>query len=377
MTPSPHPQDRKQALRLRRFLMASSTYTLGITILAMCTWLGLLHTRGLAVLAAAFLSVNVVLFGVFRSGWNLRFADPSLTALQICIAATLVCLILLVGDQLHFLAGTFYSVLFVFAMLKLSVRELVAVEAFMLATYCATVAVRSTLFDGRLDLRVEGVHAVLVVGSSIWYCVAAGFISNLRGRLRESVRTIEQLAIRDALTGTWNRRHLDTLLAAELQRCVRIGQVLCVGLLDIDHFKAVNDRHGHLNGDTVLKNVAACLRSQLRGIDELGRFGGEEFMVLLPGISLAQAQACAERLRRGVADLAAPAGTDARVTVSIGVAELAPGEAAAALIERADRALYRAKSAGRNQVVTDVSQPLACRRCVEGTLLDHPCTSAQ
>ncbi len=226
MPPSPHPHDRKQALRLRRFLMASSTYMLGITILAMCTYLGLFHTRGLALLAAAFMGVNVMLFGVFRSGWNLRFADPSLTALQ---------------------------------------------------TYCATVAVRNTLFDGRLDMRVEGVHAVLVVGSSIWYGVAAGFISNLRGRLRESVRTI---------------------------------------------------------------------------------FGGEAFMALLPGVSLAQAQACAERLRRGVADLAAPAGTDARVTVSIGVAEFTPGEAAAALIERADRALYRAKGAGRNQVATDICTPV-------------------
>ena len=354
-TPPPTP-DHKQALRLKRFLMAASTYGLGITILAMCTWLGLLPERGLAVVAAAFVAVNGVLFAVFRSGLNLRFADPSLTSLQICIAATMVCLSLLVGDQIHFLAGPFYSVLFVFAMLRLRPRDLVWVEAYVLLTYGVTVGLRIALFEGRIDPRVEAMNAVLVVGSSIWYGVAAGFISNLRGQLRDSVRTIEQLAIRDALTGTWNRRHLDTLLASELQRCARLGQVLCIGLADIDHFKAVNDRHGHLTGDAVLKNVAACLRTQLRGIDELGRFGGEKFMVLLPGVSLAQAQACAERLRRHVAELAAPAGTDARVTVSIGVAAFAPGEPAAAVVERADRALYRAKNGGRNRVVADDAQ---------------------
>jgi len=351
MTPATLLDDRKQALRLKRFLMASSTYVLGLTILSLSTWLGLLPLRGLAILAAAFVSVNLALLGMFRSGLNLRFADPSLTALQICVAALLVCLILLVGDQLHFLAGPFYSVLFVFGMLQLRPRELIWVEGFVLVTYCAAMGLRIALFEGRLDLRVEAVNAIVVVGSSVWYALAAGYISNLRERLRESMRTIAQLAIRDALTGTWNRRHLDALLESELQRCARLGQTLCICLADIDHFKAVNDLHGHLAGDTVLKNVAACLRPQLRGIDELGRFGGEEFMVLLPGIALAQAQACAERLRRSVAELAAPQGTDACVTISIGVAEFAPGEPATSLMERADQALYRAKSAGRNRVV--------------------------
>ena len=202
-------------------------------------------------------------------------------------------------------------------------------------------------------------NAVVVVGSSIWYAVAAGFISAMRERLRDSLRTIEQLAIRDALTGIWNRRHLDGLLATEIQRCERLQGTLTLCMVDVDHFKGINDRHGHAAGDEVLKGVAAGMRQQLRAIDELGRFGGEEFLVLLPGTPLAHAEVCAERLREAVAALQVLPQRGERVTVSIGVAEFAPGDTPVALLERADRALYRAKTGGRNRFVSDAPPRLA------------------
>ncbi len=338
---------------MRRFLMAASTYVLGFAILAMCAGLGLLDRAHLLWIGGSFVVVNLVFFTLLRSGWNLQLQDPSMTAQQICAGAAQVFVILILADRLHFLAGPFYSVLFVFGMLQLRARTLVWVEIFVLTTYFLAMALRIALFQDRLDLRVEAVNAVVVVGSSVWYAVAAGYISDLRGRLRESLRTIEQLAIRDALTDTWNRRHLDALLFSEVQRCERLRGRLTACMVDVDHFKNVNDRYGHATGDEVLKGVAAGLKAQLRSIDELGRFGGEEFLLLLPGTSADEALICAERLRAAVAALPLLPEAGARVTVSIGLAEFAPGDTPATLVERADRALYRAKRGGRDRVVVD------------------------
>jgi diguanylate cyclase (GGDEF)-like protein len=189
--------------------------------------------------------------------------------------------------------------------------------------------------------------------TSIWYAMAAAYISNLRTRLRASMRTIEQLAIRDGLTNTWNRRHIDALLASELQRKARIGGELCACMIDLDHFKDINDRFGHAAGDAVLKSVAARLQGELRSIDQLGRFGGEEFLILLPGVSLGEARACVERLRAAIADQGVLSECATHVTISAGVAECAASESADAFLARIDRALYRAKHLGRNRVESD------------------------
>jgi diguanylate cyclase len=350
MTEPSHTEPRRQALRLKRFLLASCTYVVGFLILALCSAVGLLPGDRLALLGAVFLVVNSALFVVFRSGWNKRFADPSLTLAQLGTGACVVCLILVFGEQVHFVAVPFYSSLFVFAMLQLTRRQLVAFEAFVLVTYGLAVATRIQLFADRLDLRIEALNAALVVLSSVWYAAAAGYISNLRLRLRESVATIERLATTDAMTGTWNRRHIDALLASELQRKARIGGELCIALVDLDHFKSINDRFGHLVGDTVLTRVAQAMSAQLRSVDPLGRFGGEEFLVVLPGTPMNHARACAERLRSSVAGMNVLPDLEARVTISIGLAECLPGESADALLNRADRALYRAKREGRNRV---------------------------
>jgi diguanylate cyclase (GGDEF)-like protein len=341
---------RQQSLRLKRFLIASTTYALGFVILALCSAMGLFSTRHLWAVGFVFLAVNVGFFAAIRSGWNLCFEDPALTRAQVCVGVGLVALILVLGEHVHFLAVPFYSSLFVFAMLKLKPRELFDVEVLVLVTYFAAMAVRVQLFAVTLDLRIEAINAALVVLSSIWYALAASYISNLRERLHASIETIEQLASRDALTDTWNRRHLDALLNAEVQRKARIGGELCVCMVDLDHFKSVNDRYGHLVGDTVLKAVAREMQARLRSIDTLGRFGGEEFLILLPGATLADAEACAQRLLLSVARLTPLPDPAAHVTVSVGLAQCASGESVGALLTRVDNALYQAKREGRNRL---------------------------
>lgn len=157
-------------------------------------------------------------------------------------------------------------------------------------------------------------------------------------------------SLTDALTGLGNRRRLDEALAVEIGRAVRTGGSLSAVMADVDHFKRVNDQYGHGAGDQVLARVGALLKSQTRTTDIVARFGGEEFLVLMPLASLAQAVTKADQLRRALsAELIDP--LPAPVTASFGAAELLPGEDAQSFLKRVDAALYEAKRGGRDRVV--------------------------
>ncbi|RON53559.1 GGDEF domain-containing protein [Pseudomonas frederiksbergensis] len=164
-------------------------------------------------------------------------------------------------------------------------------------------------------------------------------------------RAATQSALRDPLTGTGNRVAMDQTLEREIEMSRRHLQPLSLLMLDIDHFKRVNDSHGHSAGDEVLKNVAASIKGQLRNVDMVFRFGGEEFLILLSNTSREAAAMVGERLRSAaqaqeyIAD-----GQSIELTVSLGCSTLLPGESAESLLRRADSALYVAKREGRNRL---------------------------
>jgi diguanylate cyclase (GGDEF)-like protein len=165
--------------------------------------------------------------------------------------------------------------------------------------------------------------------------------------LEELTRRLEELATPDALTGVFNRRRFDELAETELARARRYGHVLSVFILDIDHFKRVNDTHGHGAGDEVLVAFAGLVRRGVRETDHCARWGGEEFVVLTPVVDPQGAAELAERLRRSFA--AHDLGSIGRVTASFGVAQYRPDETIDSLFGRADQALYRAKESGRDR----------------------------
>jgi len=162
-----------------------------------------------------------------------------------------------------------------------------------------------------------------------------------------------ELSSRDPLTGLSNRRQFELQLASEIDRVARAGEPALVLMIDIDHFKKVNDAHGHQAGDLVLKAVALGLAACIRPMDTVARFGGEEFAMILPNCAPSFAQAVAERIRTHVSDGAISIGNgeEVRVTVSIGGAFAPQWVRSSALlwVERADQQLYRAKSEGRNR----------------------------
>jgi diguanylate cyclase (GGDEF)-like protein len=166
---------------------------------------------------------------------------------------------------------------------------------------------------------------------------------------------LKLLAVTDPLTGIFNRRHFFTLAEREWQRSRRAGGPLSIILFDVDHFKAVNDTYGHRVGDQVLQTLTQRCKTILRAYDVIGRYGGEEFVILLPETSISRASQVGERLRSAVAEppFETSAGP-ARVTISVGVACLEPPAELSLdkLIDQADLAIYEAKRRGRDQVFT-------------------------
>jgi diguanylate cyclase (GGDEF)-like protein len=180
-------------------------------------------------------------------------------------------------------------------------------------------------------------------------------IKRLQDELEDKNRELERLSISDGLTGLYNHRHIHDLLHEEFERAIRNETALTVGMIDFDHFKHVNDTYGHIAGDRVLMQLADLLRATTREVDRIGRYGGEEFMVILPATDVEAGAVFLERLRREVAEHGFQVGRaePIRMTVSAGVAAyphpLVPSRET--LLRLADEALYAAKAAGRNCVV--------------------------
>ena len=172
----------------------------------------------------------------------------------------------------------------------------------------------------------------------------------LQDQLIAAREAMTERATHDALTGVWNRAAILDILAREFHRSGREGRPLSIMMLDLDHFKHINDTRGHQAGDRVLKEAAERVLSVLRAYDALGRYGGEEFLVIAPGCEPAPAMNLAERIRGSVIDASIQTSSGPiPVTLSLGLVNLAADRDPEALLRRADQALYRAKNAGRNR----------------------------
>ncbi len=184
------------------------------------------------------------------------------------------------------------------------------------------------------------------MGAVIALLYATAFAKSQLSRERALAEAMSRLALTDQLTGVSNRRKLYMALQREAENVLRHDHPLSMILFDLDHFKLINDSHGHDRGDDILREVASTASPLLRKTDHFGRWGGEEFILLAPETTLEQASNLAERLRRAVADIS----HENEVTASFGIAEYGSSDTPESFIKRADEALYNAKAAGRNRV---------------------------
>jgi len=199
-------------------------------------------------------------------------------------------------------------------------------------------------------LRMQYILILLALGIILLIII-------LWARSRKHARTMQALATKDDLTGLKNRRAIMDFAMKEWHRSIRFNRPYCCYVIDIDHFKNINDTWGHATGDIVLKCIAATIESTLRVTDSVGRIGGEEFLLVSVETTLEQSTALAERIRTNVEQLQHPHQTNGRITVSIGIAQLVNQISLDELISHADEALYQSKNNGRNQV-TIYHQPL-------------------
>jgi len=235
---------------------------------------------------------------------------------------------------------------------KLSVGgvRLLARGALALVAACL-VAAAFTGFELRPATTMLTIVACLPL--LVAYPLAVGMATyRLSRSIRDQNRTLAERSRIDGLSGVLNRGHWEEVVSNEFQRFCRTGHPVSLLMIDIDHFKQINDRHGHPVGDQVIRNVAALLRETLRGPDTVGRYGGEEFGIVLPDTGAHGAFVIAERIRERVAGAPLARERDIRGTVSIGIAEadVALSDVGEWIV-RADRALYRAKALGRNRTV--------------------------
>ncbi len=352
------PVDERQALRIRRLFMAAGTSLLVCATLFACAFLGLLPLRAAAEATTGICALIVIFYLLFRSGLNLRFPDPSLTTEQIGIAIVFLSYIMYYAGPAGEALSLFYPVAMLFGALRLSVTRLMALALLAVASH-ATMLWLSILRDPAMEAGPALTELAVMAVVLPWFALMSGYVNRLRLRLSDSHRQlqgaydrIEKLAALDELTGVFNRRHLMGALARERSRLERLATPFSICLLDIDHFKSINDTHGHAAGDAVLAAFARLGGAGLRGADIFGRFGGEEFLLILAGTGLPGAQVSAERLRLAIESASFAAVTpDLRVQVTIGVAEAVKGEDNVELLRRADRLLYAGKAAGRNRVV--------------------------
>jgi diguanylate cyclase (GGDEF)-like protein len=335
--------DREQRVRFRRYLIAAATSLLVVALLGVCVLMGALDPRPFAIAAGVVVAAISGFLVLFRSALNLRSRDPSLT---VPMMVTAICVVSYSLYHLGEARATFlllYPMVMFFGVFRLSTQALLIVGAFILLSYALVIALLAQQPAGLDPVQTELLRGLVLATVLLWFAFMGGYVHELRRRLRESGY--------DRLTGTQNRGRVLDALAHEKNRCDRGAGPLSVCLADIDLFKSINDTHGHPAGDRVLQTFAKTAQEELRAIDFIGRYGGDEFLLVLTGTPLEGARECAERIRRRMALLKFfdPV-TNGSPTVSIGATQYVPGEALLETLQRADAALYRAKSAGRNRV---------------------------
>lgn len=250
--------------------------------------------------------------------------------------------------------STFWNInlLFIFAYLAFETRRAVQVCLSVYAMVVLVLAARlvpDVLAGVHVAEAVTYLRVVTFLGAGIALLYGLAHVKDQLARVRATADEMTELAHTDLLTQLANRRRLEDVLDARLLDAKRYQRTLSVLLLDIDAFKQINDRYGHLTGDRVLQETATILEPELRANDVLGRWGGEEFLVVAPETPSSPAEQIAERCRTVISDHRFT-GIDHAVTVSIGVATYQPGDHARDLVKRADDALYAAKRGGRNRV---------------------------
>ena len=306
---------------------------------------------------------HVLLFSLLHwTGFSERFENPHMVGwgMAYSIGAQLLGISLAPKISVFFLGLIF--VIFAFGMLRLSFRDALIIWFLSMISVCVTMLLSSGVVIPLVRPSLAESSLVVVSFALILLrAIALGYYAQmLRMRMYDISRSFENDAIHDALTGVYNRRALDTILQGQISLHKRKQIPCALAMIDIDHFKRINDKYGHAVGDRVLKEMAQVLLLEIRESDKLLRYGGEEFLLVMAATDLEEAEQFAERIRAKVAITKwqyLPEGI--KITISIGLTELLENDRLESPLNRSDTAMYAAKKSGRDRLVIYTDSPEA------------------
>jgi diguanylate cyclase (GGDEF)-like protein len=305
--------------------------------------------------------IGLVAFFVMLSEAHLndRFHDHYLTSFQIAGHVALQLCFLLAEPGIGFVFLSVVFLIFGFGALRMTSMQAIVSWTLTMLGLAPIFLFTSTPIGLPITTQTERVAAMLSFVLTIGQCAFVGLYgSSMRkmlydrsSELKAAYKRIEELAELDELTGASNRRCIMRMLEEEIGRAARNRSPCSIALIDLDWFKRINDAFGHPTGDEVLRTFSVTMFANIRGVDRFGRYGGEEFLLILPEMDRDRAVRALDRLRAIIADLEWSAfSPDMKVTMSAGVATLEPNETSDVFLARADSALYAAKAQGRNRI---------------------------
>lgn len=350
--------DARQRLWVTRTLIGSSPYLFSLMSLGYATYLGLVPLLMAQWLAWGLTLTPALMYALVRSGCTRQLADPAITMVQMLVASTW-------GAGLYATMGAAHAAQLMNLVMVLTVavcnmrwRHAWVVCIYSMVLLSVTMLVMSHLQPAVYDPMVQfgcwvlllfNAPAVMLMGMNLGKLRSR--LAQQRAQLNDTVARLRELATRDELTGLHNRNHMNEMLAHYARRHAQCGETFTVALIDLDHFKRINDRYGHTVGDEALQTFARQAAETMRQIDVIARWGGEEFLVLCPQTSPDQAAIGLDRLRRTFTEITVSNSVpDLRASFSAGLSAPGGDEPIEATLARADTALYRAKDAGRNRI---------------------------
>jgi len=349
----------------RRFMVGAANCLAGILALNVGVVHGLIEAEACFHLTSAALITLTGFYAFMRSGLNRRLSDPSMMEPQTWVIIGFLAWGYLIGGPGRPVALLLLVAILTFTVSITTFPQLVRESALSTLLF-GVVMWRLATREGAPDTEqvMQAVFFCVLLLVLMTLCLLVAQMSRLRAEaqcrqaeLNEALGRIRELATHDDLTGLYNRRHMLERLNNEKHRTLRSGRSFCLAMIDIDHFKRVNDEFGHGTGDQVLGTVANTISAGLRETDVVARWGGEEFLVMFTDTDLGTAERVLQRIQQSLASTpVAERAPDLRVTFSAGVTGYQPDEMLTRTIDRADRALYAAKAAGRNCVRRGVAE---------------------
>ncbi|RCU52835.1 GGDEF domain-containing protein [Corallincola luteus] len=373
------PSDVKQRALTERFLLSASAYILCVSLAWMSSAFGLAEINSsILIWSTAIISAYIItLFVVYRSGLNTLIEDSVLTRLQMLAAIGWSSFFI---SQTQELRGAFlmvYLFITMFSFFTLNRAQTIIMSFFISASYGWVILYDWVTQTPNFNPHANLLQWTILTAVLIWLCAIAGYMTHVRDKVRRSslqikqqnsqiqetneelalaLSRVEELASTDELTGLGNRRYLRkeaTKLASEQYQ---ENKAFAVCLLDVDHFKRINDTYGHQKGDELLREIAEVMRNQLSEAATLARFGGEEFVLLLPEATMESTKAVCEKLLKQITShhFVAINGSQ-KISLSIGATLFCSGDNMDKALRRADQSMYQAKANGRNQCAYDFS----------------------